>query len=120
VTAQTLLQLITAEGGNIALKGDQLAYTGPPEVLGRHREDVARLKPDIIALLECTCEVIGGFRYLCHLHQDTPGGRCLAEPVPDPALEALATKAMAVFGIRPAPNYSDSAPSEASMKGANQ
>ena len=51
MSASALLKAFAAEGGGVAINGDKLTLTGPAEVRQRHRADLVRLKPDILALL---------------------------------------------------------------------
>ena len=51
MNAARLLETFTAEGGRVRLEGGQLILSGPPDVRQRHRSELIRLKPDILALL---------------------------------------------------------------------
>lgn len=100
--APELIGILAQSGGALRLEEGQLVFDGSAELLQRHREEIAALRPQLVEMLSspCSCETADGWLYRCELHQDTPAGKVLVEPAPDARHAGLVDKATALFGGR--------------------
>lgn len=97
--AQALLDQLQALGVTVRAQDGRLVLQGPAEHRERFREAVREQKAELLALLTpCSCEELDGWLYRCPAHQQTPGGKVLAEPLPlSPEEFALVAQAAALF-----------------------